>query len=344
MEEFIGKLIRKDQVGIEIGASFNPLAPKKDGWNIVTVDYATREELKQIYSYANVAFEKIEEVDVIWKGGSLSEAVLAKYPDQKFDYIIASHVIEHIPNLVSFFQDFEKLLKEDGVGILIVPDKRYTFDYLKQISTTADVVEAYIRKHTVHPLSTAFKTYFSGVYNGSRSIWGKNAVIQYQDLNFIMPLQQAYETLKDYPEEQYVDYHRWIFTENSFVLMIKELHHLDLIRMDIANKYSDSKRCDFLVCLKKNYEKQDDATWKENRLTLFKNMNKDLLDQLIHSDVREENDLNARLIRENSELEFELNKIYISRAWKFVKLLKQIRYKLIPENTTLHRLLVRILK
>lgn len=344
VDEFFRRLIRKDQIGIEIGASFNPLAPKRDGWNIVTVDYASREELISIYSYANVAYEKIEEVDVIWKGGSLYDAVSEKYPNQKFNYIIASHVIEHITNLVALFQDIEKLLTDDGVGLLIVPDKRYTFDYLKQISTTADVVEAYIRKHAVHPLATAFKTYFHGIYNGKRSIWGKNAIVKYEDLNFIMPLRQAYDALKDYAEEEYVDYHRWIFTQNSFILMVKELLYLDLIHMDVTSIYSDSKRCDFFVCLKKNYEKEDGETWEKKRLQYYKNMNRDLLDQLIHSDVREENDLNADLIRENADLELELSRIYISRAWKMVNFLKQIRIRLMPDNSPLHRIFVRLVK
>jgi hypothetical protein len=344
MDEFFEKLIRKDQRGIEIGPSFNPLVPKKAGWNVVIVDYASREELKEIYSYAKVPLENIEEVDVIWRGGRLYDAVSARYPNQKFDYIIASHVIEHLPNLVAFFQDLEKLTNDDGVGLLVVPDKRYTFDYLKPISTTADVGESYIRNHAVHPLATAFKHYFLGVYNGNRSVWAKNEMVNFGDLNFIMPIRQAYEALKGYMENEYVDYHRWIFTQNSFVLIIKELLHLGLINIDITEIYSDPTRCDFYVCLSKNCQKPNEDTWAENRLYYYKNIEQDLLQQLIHSGATREMDSNTNMIRENAALKTELQRIYISRSWRLVKFLKKIRLRLIPDNTLMHRLFVRLIK
>ena len=166
----------------------------------------------------------------------------------------------------------------------------------------------------------------------------------YDDINFIMPLRQAYDALKDYAENEYVDYHRWIFTQNSFVLTVKELHYLDLIHVDVERIQSDSKRCDFFVCMKKKHEQPDEETWAVNRLQYYKNVNRDLLEQLIHSDIMEENDLNADLIRENADLEIELSRIYNSRAWKFVNFLKQIRIRLMPDNSLLHRWFVRLAK
>ena len=63
-----------------------------------------------------------------------------------YDWIIASHVIEHIPDLISYFQQCEALLKPDGILSLIIPDKRYCFDYFSPISTTGNLLDAYAEK------------------------------------------------------------------------------------------------------------------------------------------------------------------------------------------------------
>jgi hypothetical protein len=158
-----------------------------------------------------------------------------------------------------------------------------------------------------------------------------------------MPIRQAYQALKDYAEDVYVDYHGWIFTQNSFVLIIKELNHLDLITIDIAGIKSDPGRCDFFVCLTKNRQELYDDTWEEKRLRYFKKVDLDILEQLIQSGAMEANPI-TDLIRENTNLKVELQRIYLSRAWRLVKFLKEVRLRLIPDNTMLHRLFVRIVK
>ena len=73
---------------------------------------------KYIGSGVNVA--NIEEVDFVWRGEPLSQLIGRK---GCYDWIIASHVIEHSPDLISFLGQCEMLLKDDGVLSLIVPDK-----------------------------------------------------------------------------------------------------------------------------------------------------------------------------------------------------------------------------
>jgi hypothetical protein len=61
---------------IEIGPSYNPIAPKAGGWNTKTLDHTTREKLIAHYrGHAGVDVNRIEEVDFIWTGGLLADAV-----------------------------------------------------------------------------------------------------------------------------------------------------------------------------------------------------------------------------------------------------------------------------
>ena len=41
--------IKKDGVGVEIGASHSPIASKKAGYNVHVIDHATRAELLEKY-------------------------------------------------------------------------------------------------------------------------------------------------------------------------------------------------------------------------------------------------------------------------------------------------------
>lgn len=52
-----------------------------------------------------------------------------RYPDESFDIIICSHVLEHVPDDVKAMSEFHRVLKKNGWAILLVPiaamDKTY---------------------------------------------------------------------------------------------------------------------------------------------------------------------------------------------------------------------------
>lgn len=47
--ERILKHVKSDGLGIEIGPSYNTLAPKKEGFNVQTIDHISRDELREKY-------------------------------------------------------------------------------------------------------------------------------------------------------------------------------------------------------------------------------------------------------------------------------------------------------
>lgn len=106
-------LITKKGIGLEIGPSHNPLAPKSDGYSVHILDHLNADELKKKYAQHGVNLDLIEEVDFVWSGQSLPSLIGSS---ECYDYIIASHVIEHIPDLISFFQSCEVLLKQGVKG------------------------------------------------------------------------------------------------------------------------------------------------------------------------------------------------------------------------------------
>ena len=76
---------------LEISPLANPCAPKGAGYRSYRVDRLGREELLKYYAdHPLIAFDKIEEVDFVWKSGELIEHVPAEHHGA-FDVVIASN-------------------------------------------------------------------------------------------------------------------------------------------------------------------------------------------------------------------------------------------------------------
>lgn len=58
-----------------------------------------------------------------------------------YDFVLASHVLEHIANPVLALSVWKRLLKMDGTLILLLPDKNHTFDHRRPVTTMAHLIE-----------------------------------------------------------------------------------------------------------------------------------------------------------------------------------------------------------
>ena len=232
---------------MELGPSFAPIIPRREGWNTFIVDHLSREDLVAKYEGHDERLDAIETVDAIWNAGALHEVVPADRHGG-FGVIVASHVIEHIPNLLSFFRSAEILLAADGVLSLAVPDKRFCFDYFKPVSTTGDIIAATRENASQHGERTVFNHFAYSVMAKGKIMWGQEPLGR---LEFVNTLAQAAElsaraTQADAP---YLDCHAWHFTPASFELMVLELSALGLIRLRVES-ISAADGCEFIVHLR----------------------------------------------------------------------------------------------
>nr|WP_314897217.1 methyltransferase domain-containing protein [uncultured Flavobacterium sp.] len=60
---------------------------------------------------------------------------LSAIPSEKYDFIIASHCLEHCANTLKTVKEWLRVVKKGGAVLFILPDKRYTFDYNRPITT-----------------------------------------------------------------------------------------------------------------------------------------------------------------------------------------------------------------
>jgi ubiquinone/menaquinone biosynthesis C-methylase UbiE len=64
---------------------------------------------------------------------------LSMIPDAKYDFVLASHVLEHLANPLKALTEWKRVLVPGGILILIVPDKRGTFDHRRPYTTFAHI-------------------------------------------------------------------------------------------------------------------------------------------------------------------------------------------------------------
>jgi hypothetical protein len=247
-ETLLAPLDRSARI-IEIGPSYNPIAPKADGWNTRTIDHTTRANLVEKYRNHPVELDRIEDVDFIWTHGSVADAVPSDLHGT-FDAFIASHVIEHTTDLVGFLDAAATLLAPSGIVILAIPDKRYCFDYFRPLTTTGEVLAAHMASRNRHTRRVVFDHMAYAVMNGGACAWGQTPI---QTIQFCHPIEEAYKafsTVREDPDAPYVDMHAWQFTPASFELLLLELARLGETDW-LVEQITPAIGCEFYVWLRR---------------------------------------------------------------------------------------------
>lgn len=230
--------------GLEVGPSFSPIAPKSRGYDVEVVDHASAEELRAKYRDRGVDLDAIEEVDHVWTGSPLTE-LLGDQP--RYDYIIASHLVEHLPNLIGFLADCERLLRPNGVLTLAIPDFRACFDVLRGPSTTGDLLQAHHERRSRHAVGAVFDHFATTVRRDGQPSWPLKAEGTLKFAHGFNDAQRMLERARTSPD--YIDVHAWRFTPSSFRLLMHDLRALSLVSMHEIGGFLTADGAEFLITL-----------------------------------------------------------------------------------------------
>jgi SAM-dependent methyltransferase len=238
-------MLRLDGHGLEIGPGYNPLLPKAEGFRVETVDYTDADGLRAKYEgNPHVDLSRIEPVDHVMIDGMTLAEKIGK--PEAFDYVVASHVIEHTPDMLGFLKSCEALLAPAGILLLAVPDKRHCFDVLQPLSSTGAVLQAHLDRRTKPTPGAIFD---NGAYNAVRGDdigWGPSDA---RDLRFFASLRAANEVFdSERRAPTYRDVHVWRFVPSSFRLILKDLHEIGEIRLR-EDRFFDSVGNEFYISL-----------------------------------------------------------------------------------------------
>ncbi|WP_156748564.1 bifunctional 2-polyprenyl-6-hydroxyphenol methylase/3-demethylubiquinol 3-O-methyltransferase UbiG, partial [Mycobacterium sp. E3198] len=115
------KNLKLEEQGLEIGPLHKPIVPKK-GTGVLYADHLPTDKLRDKYrGDENVSNDQIQDVDIVVGSSGLRDGVGSR----RFHYVVASHVIEHVPNPLGWFNEIHGFMEPGGILSLAIPDKRY---------------------------------------------------------------------------------------------------------------------------------------------------------------------------------------------------------------------------
>jgi len=210
--------------GIEIGALGAPIVTKAEA-NIRYIDWTDQQTLVAKYANdTNVDTAKIVPVDAIWGDLSLKESLRG---ESGFGYAIASHVIEHVPDMIGWLGEIAEVLRPGGRLTLAIPDRRFTFDYLRQSTRVGDLIDAWMRRNRRPAPSSVYDHVANVVAVDATAAWSGSldsaTLIHFNDPRSALTV--AREAL----EGIYHDVHCWVFTPESLFRIMIDLVDLDLL-------------------------------------------------------------------------------------------------------------------
>ncbi len=263
-EKLLAGLDLARQSGLEIGPLDHPLVRKAEG-DIRYVDYADAGFLRDKYKDdANVAVADIPEVDAIWGGNTIAEALgtealgdKALGATQAFDYAVASHVVEHVPDLIAWLAELHAVLKPGATLRLAVPDRRFTFDFMRRESHVADAITANVLRARAPLPSQLIDSCLNHHLVDRREMWAGGAARapRYREAHrFEHAVACARATIAT---GRYIDVHCWVFTPLSFLGLMEQLAALGLLRFECARCFDTERDEDeFIVILQTSADQE----------------------------------------------------------------------------------------
>ncbi|TXD40151.1 class I SAM-dependent methyltransferase [Xanthomonas campestris] len=238
--------ILPEDKGLEIGPLDRPIA-QRPSHAVQYADHLDRSGLIEKYrAHGGVTAENIPDIDFVIGPQGLLQAV----GDHRFHYLIASHVIEHVPNPIGWLNDIHNLLEDGGWASLAIPDHRQCFDALRSTSTAGDWVKAALVGHSRPSSSRIFDALSNEVSVGGAISWNHHPSVD--EMRLSRSPRGALDIARHVlTSGEYLDVHCWTFTPESFCNLMRTVIAADLIQLHLLD-ITSRRDNEFLVRLGRN--------------------------------------------------------------------------------------------
>ncbi|MGH8963181.1 MAG: class I SAM-dependent methyltransferase [Jatrophihabitantaceae bacterium] len=207
--------------GLEIGPLHQTAVPC-DRADVRYVDVFDRAQLLVNYSdNPGVPCELIPEIDYpLFDGERVRSIPETVGTDVRFDWVMASHVIEHVPDLIGWLDQIAQVTADGGNLVLAVPDRRYCFDLHRPGTTVGQMIQANEMGDTVPSMRAVYDYKRGHASVKAPVIWGGNPPGYEQRIHSLATV--LHQVAKARAGE-YIDSHVWTFTPGTFLEQIVEL-------------------------------------------------------------------------------------------------------------------------
>lgn len=173
--------------GIELGPLNNPLPVDTQKATVKYADRLAKADALRLFPELVDIKDSLVDPDILI---DFDTDTLAAIKTHSFNFVIANHVIEHLVNPIQFLKNVSDHLQAGGLFFLTVPDKDFTFDKARELTTNehlwreyrsgvtdlsnAHIKEFLINKEVVTEIHPEVKRYFEenglplSYYKGNR--------------------------------------------------------------------------------------------------------------------------------------------------------------------------------
>ena len=221
-------LTELDGPGLEIGPLYRPIM-LKSAHDVRYADVVPTDQLKARYT-SDLGARTNDIVDVDF---SLTDSDGVLHPlsevakdSSPFSWVLASHVIEHVPDLITWLDDISTLLADGGALVLVVPDTRYTFDRYRSPTTVGQMLQAHHQQDVAPSVRAVYDHLRSASIISAKDAWA--GIDPGCEASRIHDLDYVTDQVELARDGQYIDSHVWTFRPSTFIEQINELGRLDL--------------------------------------------------------------------------------------------------------------------
>lgn len=242
--------------GLEIAPYFYPLLDKARH-DVRYVDCIDNDTIaKKAAANPGAIGREIPRIDWVWTPGKPLRACVPA--DIVFDYCVATHVMEHVPDTIGWLNQILEVMRDGAVLALALPDRRHTMDYYRRETTLGDVVGNWINAPS-RPTSAQIVDFLSQSFYDTRDGGRKFDLSQpfaaaprhYTD-------DQALEfAANSHRDGNYLDIHCTVWTPASFVDVMSRVVGMGLMNVEISKPMQrdpESGWDEFIVHLTKRGE------------------------------------------------------------------------------------------
>ncbi|MFM0145462.1 methyltransferase domain-containing protein [Paraburkholderia sp. RL18-085-BIA-A] len=190
-------------------------------------------------------------MDAVWGAATLEQALGGK----RVDNVVASHVKEHVPDVVAWLNELRSVLNPGGEVRLIVPDKRFTFDYFREETHIASILYNNLIRARIPQPQILIDYCINVARVDCVSAW--KAPLDPFATERHHNLETALDLARDCLENSaYHDMHCWVFSPRSFAPLSREMAELDLIDLACGNFFDTARNdMEFFISPKPSNDK-----------------------------------------------------------------------------------------
>lgn len=239
------------RVALEIAPLDKPVLPR-DEWNVRYADHLNTSGLLRKYQgHAMVNPGAIEQVDYVVGREGLLDAV----GNARFNAVVASHVIEHVPNPVRWLQEIHAISADGGLAVFAIPDRLRCFDGLRRPTVVSEWLGAWLDDAWRPAARNVIDALLDECSWRGKLTWAGEPVekefIHNRQPSLALSMAQRAVMAADY-----YDVHCWAFQTAEFFAILHTLAVLDLFPFEFHD-YRATEGNEFLVKLRRN----DASTW-----------------------------------------------------------------------------------